>query len=127
MKRLTVFLIVLVPIAVFVTLNVAGQQPNVKHTAVAESDIIDGSKDPSKIPDDVAWWMLFQVLFDRPGLPYDARAQILLDAGLTKDQANSVIQTANVAVANVSRMEKEVQGSSVNLDPEAKEIGRAHV
>ena len=88
MKRLTVLVVALLSLAVFVNLNLAGQQQGGKQITVPESEIIDGLKDPSRIPDEIAWWMLFQVLADRPAVPYDTRPArrcfLLLDSPMEK-------------------------------------------
>jgi hypothetical protein len=79
-------------------------------TRIEDTQIIDGRKAPDQIPDSTAWWLLFQVLADRPGgLSYDQRIALLADLDLLEWQKSRLIPAANRAIARVSEMEKEAR------------------
>ncbi|MGJ5818869.1 hypothetical protein [Paludibaculum fermentans] len=75
----------------------------------ADRVIIDGVKNPEKIPDETAWLMLFRSVADGPGAPgRDVRAVFLSSAGFSSVDANIVINAANEAMARIRSMESPI-------------------
>jgi hypothetical protein len=75
---------------------------------VPPTKMIHGSVDPSRIPDSLAWWMLFQALADRPGaLPEETRRAFLQNSGFTDLEKNRIFMAANEANARCQSMLRE--------------------
>lgn len=75
----------------------------------ADRVLVDGAKNPEKIPDETAWLMLFRSLADGPGAPgRDVRAVFLHSAGFSNVDANVVINAANEAMARIHSMESPI-------------------
>lgn len=72
----------------------------------ADRVLVDGARNPEKIPDETAWLMLFRSVADGPGVPgRDVRAAFLSSAGFSDVEANVVINAANEAMARIRSME----------------------
>lgn len=76
--------------------------------------VLNGALEPQKVPDNIAWLMLFKLLEDRPdGLAYNARAAFLRPSAFTKDQIHQIIQTAAEANNRIRQVEAEVAVGAV--------------
>ena len=85
--------------------------------------MIDGSVTPGKIPDLVAWRMLFIVLADGPhAQSYSRRAAHLRDTGLSELEISQCIQAANVAAKRLTSGERKVQASSMPMDEKTQTL-----
>ncbi len=87
MKLLSCFLSgILVPFLVF-TCFAQKEGASSAPAFQPQDELIDGSREPHRIPDNVAWLMLFRALADGPkAFSYDVRASYLKNANLTPDQ-----------------------------------------
>ncbi len=73
---------------------------------------IYGRLNPEKIPDVVAYLMLFRTLADRPdGLSYEQRAGFLDSTGLSDEARRAVIPAANQFEAESDALDKEATGT----------------
>lgn len=108
------------------TLLLVSQEKKATTIQVAASEIIDGSKEPSRIPDETAWWMLLVSLADRAAVPFEARSAALKSRGFTDVESKLLIQAANLAAVNVDRMEAEAAVSMANLGMGAKRDALLH-
>lgn len=92
--------------------TVAAQQPPppvAYGVSVSPEKIIDGAKQPDRIPDTIAWWHLFMVLADKPGAPaYSARSAFLDPGAFSSEEVELIIQAANEAILEVKDMERRV-------------------
>lgn len=88
------------------------QQARAPHPP-AQRTVIDGSKEPHRIPDLVAWRMLFKALAGGPNrFPEEVRRSYLRGSGLSDLDVGNVIFAANWAELRLRRMEREVRASS---------------
>lgn len=72
----------------------------------ADRVIVDGAKNPERIPDRTAWLMLFRSVADGPNAPdRPTRAALLGTSGLSSVDINTVILAANEALARIHSME----------------------
>lgn len=78
---------------------------------------IDGSKTPEKIPDEVAWLMLFQTVADGPNAPaFAVRAALLRQSGLADSDIQLVVSAATDAMSRIAAMEASVPKASMGSD-----------
>lgn len=90
-------------------------------TAPPPARVIDGSKEPESISDNVAWLMLFKVLADGPdALPFGTRASFLKETGLLPGQKMRVVLAANRVAERVSDMEDRIMKSSLEMEAKTK-------
>lgn len=97
------------------------QQPDSK--APVSVEVIDGSKEPNRIPDEVARLLLFQILADRVGGPsFDARAEHLKAGEFLESEIREVMGTANRTVLQIAEMEEEVaeNARSMSMDEQTQ-------
>ena len=88
-----------------------------KSQAGASAQVVDGAKTPEKIPDEVAYLMLFRTLADGPDAPeYKTRSMIIHNEGLSDADTDSIILAANEAMTRIASMELGVSQSTVPND-----------
>ena len=93
--------------------------PPAKQSAAGQ--VIDGATDPEKIPNEVAWLMLFKSIADAPNAPdWEVRASFVRPAGFTNAEVTAVISAANQAMFRIGAMEARILLSSLPMDQKTK-------
>ena len=108
-------------IAICVLALLCGTRPSslaaAQRVVQASAQVIDGSKNPEKVPDEITWLMLFTTIADGPNtLNYNMRATFLRPAGFTDAEIGGIVAAANEAMARIQTMEQTVLGSASGTD-----------
>jgi len=97
------------------TLQAPGQEPPVPQPQV-QRIVIDGSKEPHRIPDNIAWLMLFRLLAGDPlVLPNDIRVAYLKSSGLNVYEIGWLVRAANEVHRRLEEMEKSIKSSGLDM------------
>ncbi len=95
---------------------VASQEAPAPPPNPAQRVVIDGSKEPYRIPDNVAWLMLFRLLAGKPFMPPDdIRVAYLKSSGLTVSEVARLVRIANEVQRRLEEMEKNVKSSALDI------------
>jgi hypothetical protein len=86
--------------------------------------LIDGAKEPDRIPDEIACLLLFRILADRPNGPaYEIRAAHLEAGKFSSRETQEIIDAANRTVLEIKEMESEIAAAGISMDAKAQLAG----